>query len=66
MPYKPKDPLTDAPRQPDSLRRLNRAHDNCGATLLEETLEEEKATDEALTKIAESVVNHEAQSVAAE
>jgi ferritin-like metal-binding protein YciE len=36
------------------------------ATLLEETLEEEKATDEALTKIAESVVNQEAQSVAAE
>jgi ferritin-like metal-binding protein YciE len=36
------------------------------ATLLEETLEEEKATDEALTKIAESVVNQETQSVAAE
>jgi ferritin-like metal-binding protein YciE len=36
------------------------------ATLLEETLEEEKATDEALTEIAESVVNQEAQSVAAE
>jgi ferritin-like metal-binding protein YciE len=34
--------------------------------LLEETLEEENATDEALTKIAESVVNQEAQSVAAE
>jgi ferritin-like metal-binding protein YciE len=36
------------------------------ATLLEETLEEEKATDEALTKIAESVVNQEAQLAAAE
>jgi ferritin-like metal-binding protein YciE len=36
------------------------------ATLLEKTLEEEKATDEALTEIAESVVNQEAQSVAAE
>jgi ferritin-like metal-binding protein YciE len=36
------------------------------ATLLEETLEEEEATDEALTKIAESVVNQEAQAVAAE
>src|SRR3954464_8200761 len=30
-------------------------------TLLEETLEEEEATDAALTKIAESVVNQEAQ-----
>jgi ferritin-like metal-binding protein YciE len=39
---------------------------NESATLLEETLEEEKATDEALTKIAESVVNQEAQSAAAE
>jgi ferritin-like metal-binding protein YciE len=35
-------------------------------TLLEETLEEEEATDAALTKIAESVVNQEAQEVAAE
>jgi ferritin-like metal-binding protein YciE len=34
------------------------------AILLEETLEEEKATDEALTKIAESVVNQEAQQAA--
>ena len=39
---------------------------NEAATLLEETLEEEKATDEALTEIAESVVNQEAQTVAAE
>ena len=31
------------------------------AELLEETLEEEKATDEALTDIAESVVNQEAE-----
>jgi ferritin-like metal-binding protein YciE len=29
--------------------------------LLEETLEEEKATDAALTKLAESVVNVEAE-----
>jgi ferritin-like metal-binding protein YciE len=36
------------------------------ATLLEATLEEEKATDEALTEIAKSVVNQEAQSAAAE
>ena len=35
------------------------------AELLEVTLEEEKATDEALTQIAESVVNQEAQSQAA-
>jgi ferritin-like metal-binding protein YciE len=35
-------------------------------TLLEETLSEEKATDAALTQIAESVVNQEAQAVAAE
>jgi ferritin-like metal-binding protein YciE len=35
-------------------------------TLLEKTLKEEKATDEALTQIAESVVNQEAQAVAAE
>ena len=33
-------------------------------SLLEETLEEEEATDEALTKIAESVVNQEAQAAA--
>jgi ferritin-like metal-binding protein YciE len=33
------------------------------ATLLEETLSEEKATDEALTRIAESVVNQEAEAV---
>jgi ferritin-like metal-binding protein YciE len=31
------------------------------ASLLEETLREEKATDEALTRIAESVVNKEAE-----
>ena len=31
------------------------------ASLLEETLSEEKATDEALTRIAESVVNQEAE-----
>ena len=31
------------------------------ASLLEETLEEEKATDEALTEIAESVVNQKAE-----
>ena len=30
-------------------------------SLLQETLNEEKATDEALTKIAESVVNQEAE-----
>jgi ferritin-like metal-binding protein YciE len=35
-------------------------------TLFEETLEEEKATNAALTKIAESVGNQEAQEVAAE
>jgi ferritin-like metal-binding protein YciE len=33
-------------------------------TLLESTLTEEKATDEALTQIAESVVNQEAQAAA--
>ena len=33
-------------------------------SLLEETLEEEEATDEALTKIAESGVNQEAQAAA--
>jgi ferritin-like metal-binding protein YciE len=34
------------------------------AALFEETLKEEKATDDALTKIAESVVNQEAQQAA--
>ena len=33
---------------------------NDAVSLLQETLDEEKATDEALTKIAESVVNQEA------
>jgi ferritin-like metal-binding protein YciE len=33
-------------------------------SLLEETLEEEEATDQALTRIAESVVNQEAQAAA--
>jgi ferritin-like metal-binding protein YciE len=32
--------------------------------ILEATLREEKATDEALTKIAETVVNQEAQAAA--
>jgi len=36
------------------------------AKLLQETLDEEEATDEALTELAESVVNQEAQSEAAE
>jgi ferritin-like metal-binding protein YciE len=31
------------------------------ASLLQETLDEEKATDEALTRIAESVVNQQAE-----
>jgi ferritin-like metal-binding protein YciE len=35
-------------------------------TLLEETLEEEEATDAALTKIAEDVVNQDAQAAPAE
>jgi hypothetical protein len=30
MRYTPKDPLTDPPRRPDELRRLNRAQDNSG------------------------------------
>jgi len=30
-------------------------------TLLQETLDEEEATDEALTKLAESVVNQQAE-----
>jgi ferritin-like metal-binding protein YciE len=34
---------------------------NEAVSLLQETLEEEKATDEALTRIAESVVNQEAE-----
>ena len=33
--------------------------------LLQETLDEEEATDEALTELAESVVNQEAQAEAA-
>jgi ferritin-like metal-binding protein YciE len=33
-------------------------------TLLEDTLKEEEATDAALTKIAESVVNQEAEEAA--
>src|ERR1700733_3816328 len=37
---------------------------NDAVRLLDQTLEEEKATDEALTKIAESVVNQEAQQAA--
>jgi ferritin-like metal-binding protein YciE len=36
---------------------------NDAASLLQETLDEEKATDEALTKIAESVVNQEAEDI---
>jgi ferritin-like metal-binding protein YciE len=36
---------------------------NDAASLLQETLDEEKATDEALTKIAESVVNQEAEHI---
>jgi ferritin-like metal-binding protein YciE len=39
---------------------------NKAAKLLEETLDEEEATDEALTELAEGVVNQEAQSEAAE
>jgi ferritin-like metal-binding protein YciE len=37
---------------------------NDAVQLLDETLEEEKATDEALTELAESVVNQEAQQAA--
>jgi len=37
---------------------------NDAVQLLDETLEEEKATDEALTEIAESVVNQQAQQTA--
>jgi ferritin-like metal-binding protein YciE len=36
---------------------------NDAASLLQETLDEEKATDQALTKIAESVVNQEAEDI---
>jgi ferritin-like metal-binding protein YciE len=36
---------------------------NDAASLLQETLDEEKATDEALTKLAESVVNQEAEDI---
>ena len=35
------------------------------AKLLQETLDEEEATDEALTELAEAVVNQEAQAEAA-
>jgi ferritin-like metal-binding protein YciE len=38
---------------------------NDAVSLLQETLDEEKATDEVLTKIAESVVNQEAEAVCA-
>ena len=34
---------------------------NDAASLLQETLDEEKATDQALTKIAETVVNQEGE-----
>jgi ferritin-like metal-binding protein YciE len=37
-----------------------------GAKLLKETLNEEEETDEALSELAESVINQEAQQVAAE
>jgi hypothetical protein len=33
MPYAPKDPLTDPPRQPDELRRLNLEQDSSGAAM---------------------------------
>jgi hypothetical protein len=33
MPYKPADPLTDPPRQPDELRRLNLAQDSGGTAM---------------------------------
>ena len=36
-----------------------------GAKLLQETLDQEEATDEALTEIAETVVNQEGQAEAA-
>jgi ferritin-like metal-binding protein YciE len=38
---------------------------NDAVSLLQETLDEEKATDEVLTKIAESVVNQEAEAACA-
>ena len=37
-----------------------------GAKLLKETLNEEEETDEALSELAESVINQEAQQAAAE
>jgi ferritin-like metal-binding protein YciE len=50
---------------PKSLRRLTTWAEELGlndaVSLLQETLNEEKATDEALTRIAESVVNQEAE-----
>jgi hypothetical protein len=33
MSYKPVDPLTDPPRQPDELRRLNLEQDSSGAAM---------------------------------
>jgi hypothetical protein len=33
MPYTPKDPLTDPPRQPDELRRLDLEQNNSGAAM---------------------------------
>ena len=33
MSYKPVDPLTDPPRQPDELRRLNLAQDSSGTAM---------------------------------
>jgi hypothetical protein len=33
MSYRPMDPLTDPPRQPDELRRLNLAQDSGGAAM---------------------------------
>ena len=33
MSYKPMDPLTDPPRQPDELRRLNLEQDSSGAAM---------------------------------
>jgi ferritin-like metal-binding protein YciE len=58
--------LTWSSRSVPARRPLARAEELglTDAALLEETLEEEEATDAALTKIAESVVNQEA--VAAE
>jgi len=42
-------------------RRLNRLDE---ARLLQETLDEEEATDEALTNLAESIVNQRAEASA--